>query len=409
MVDLDSVFERLRSYDPTLNKILFGLSLLGVVVVSHLAIQQGREFDRGCLGFSGLDAGQMAFDCSAVVSSGAGTFLGLSNITWGLGFYLGIAVLTFAIFQVGSPWRTWLHATRLSGLLGGLLYSGYLVYVQVGVLNALCALCLMSAGLAALLFVVQGTLLLIDDQSTQTTMTSRLFRRDLTAYVYLAAFTAVLVGADVTYFNTLSPAAEERSQAGDAACQLDSEAEPVENDGAPLVGFQDVTKGPSDAPVTVIEYFDPNCPHCKDFHQTVKKLLSEYEDEVRFVYKPFPLRRGSIPEIQALYIANQENKFSEMLDAQYERQSRSGISKRDLRSIASEIGMNPDVLISRIDQNKYRKKIVTQYKKAREIGVSSTPTVLINGHFVESRTPECMRTFIDRAKEGKLASNASSS
>lgn len=406
MADLDSVVERLRSYHPTLNKILFGLSLLGVLVVSHLAIQQGREFDRGCLGFSGLEAGPMTVDCSAVVSSGAGTLLGLSNITWGLGFYMGIAILTFAIFQVGSRWRTWLHAARLSGLFGGLLYSGYLVYVQVGVLNALCVLCLASAGVATLLFVVQGAALSIDDKSTQTTMTSRLFKRDLTVYVYLVAFTAVLVGADVTYFNALAPAGEKAQarpeQMDGAACQLDPETEPVEKNGAPLVGFQDVTKGPSDAPVTVIEYFAPNCPHCKRFHKTMKKLVSEYEDQVRFVYKPFPLSRGSFPEIQALYIANQENKFSEMLDAQYARQSRAGISKRDLRSIASEIGMNPEVLISRIDQNKYRKKIITQYKKARAIGVSSTPTVLVNGHFVKSRSAECMRTFIDRAKKGTL-------
>jgi protein-disulfide isomerase len=305
-----------------------------------------------------------------------------------------------------------LHGIRVGVLTAGVFYSSYLVYVQVSVLNALCSLCLVSAGLTVALFGIQGTLLFFDDQSTAT-MTSRLFKRDLTVYVYLMAFAAVMVGADLTYFNALVPADEERAQIQEeqysgAACQLDPSTAPVEKNGAPLIGFQDVTKGPSDAPVTIIEYFDPNCPHCKTFHETMKKLVSEYEDEVRFVFKPFPLRGPSLPEIQALYIANQEGKFFDMLEAQYARQSGGGISERDLRAIAGEIGMNADVLQSRIDQNKYRKKIVTQRRKAIEAGVNSTPTVLVNGHFVQSRSLECMKVFVERAQAGKLGSQSSS-
>lgn len=411
---LDFLWKRLQAYHARFDKILFGLSLLGVLTVVHLAIQKGRDFDRGCFGLSGLDASQMAFDCSAVVSSGAGTFLGLSNITWGLGFYLAVAALTFAIFQVGAPWRSWVHAARLLGLIGGVVYTGYLVYVQVALVGALCALCLVSAGLTVLLLGVQAALLVLDDQSTETTMTARFFKRDLTVYVYLVAITAVLVGADLTYFNALAPAAEERAQThterySGAACQLDTSKEPVPEKGASLVGFQDIMKGPTDAPVTVIEYFDPNCPHCKTFHSTMKKVVAEYKDQVRFVYKPFPLGASSLPEIQALYVAHQEGKFTEMLEAQYARQSRSGISNRDLRAIASEIDMNPDVLMSRLDQNKYRDQIVAQRKKAIDVGVDSTPTVLVNGHFLGSRSYECLSMFIERAQNGKLATAESSS
>jgi len=141
----------------------------------------------------------------------------------------------------------------------------------------------------------------------------------------------------------------------------------------------------------------------------MKKVVAEYEGQVRIVYKPFPLRASSLPEIQALYVANKEGKFSEMLDAQYARQSRSGISERDLRAIASEIDMNPDVLLSRIEQNKYREQIIAQRKKALSVGVDSTPTVLVNGHFLGTRSYECMSMFIDRAKNGKLGASASSS
>jgi protein-disulfide isomerase len=88
-----------------------------------------------------------------------------------------------------------------------------------------------------------------------------------------------------------------------AQCQLDASKSPVENDGAALVNFQDITKGSGASGVTVIEYFDPNCPHCKDFHQTMKKVVADHREDVRFVYKPFPLRRSSLPEVQALYVA----------------------------------------------------------------------------------------------------------
>ena len=414
MAFVDVLRKRLGAYHSEYDRIVFGLSLLGILTVTHLFIQQGRDFDRGCFGFSGLEAGHLAFDCSTVVSSGAGTFLGLSNITWGLGFYLTIALLTFVLFWGRVAWRPVVHGARLAGLFGGILYAGYLVYVQVGVIGALCALCLTSAVIAGLLFGVQVAILALDDQSTETTMTSRFFKRDLTVYVYLVAITAVLVGADLTYFNALAPAHEERAashqeQFSGAACRLDTSKKPVGNNGAPLIGFQDIIKGPSDAPVTVIEYFEPNCPHCKTVHATLKKLDSEYEGQVRFVDKPFPLRASSLPEIQALYVANQEGKFSEMLDAQYARQSRSGINQRDLQAIASEIDMNPDVLLSRIEQNKYREQIIAQRKKALSVGVDSTPTVLVNGHFLGTRSYECVSMFIDRAKNGKLDASASSS
>ena len=125
---------------------------------------------------------------------------------------------------------------------------------------------------------------------------------------------------------------------------------------------------------------------------------------MRFVYKPFPLRRSSLPEIQALYVAAQSNKFGQMIDAQYARQIRSGINSSDLRAIASEIGMDPDVLMGRIEQGEFQQQVLKMRKRAVSIGVDSTPTVLINGHFVQTRTPECLNTFIEQGTLGSTAS-----
>lgn len=246
-------------------------------------------------------------------------------------------------------------------------------------------------------------------------MSAHLLKRQVTIFAYLAVTAMVLIGADVTYFGTVgensvdetSPSSAGTVPQAAAQCKLDTTKDPVANKGASLLGFGDITKGNPDAEVTVIEYFDPNCPHCKDFHRVMKKLVDAYKEEVQFIFKPFPLRASSLPEIQALYVAHRSDKFAEMLEAQYRRQGQGGINQSDLRSIAKEIGMDPQVVINRIDQNKYRKQVVQMRKRAIEIGVTSTPTVLVNGHFVESRSLKCMKSFIDRAKAGTLGSTSS--
>ncbi|MFB6098643.1 MAG: thioredoxin domain-containing protein [Salinibacter sp.] len=406
--------DRLRSYRPQLERILFGLSLLGVLDVIHLYIQQSREFEDGCLGFARLDAAGATFNCSAVTSGPGSTLLGMSNLAWGMGFYLVVAAVTVVVFWAGPAVREWIQGARLGLLAGGVGYSGYLTYLQVEVLNALCVLCLGSALLATLLFAAQVILLLPSSASLDTSLSTRLVKRQATLFVYLAATALVIAGADLVYFNVglggspgPSPATARNGSGTAAQCRLAPSTQPVAAKGASLVTSQDITVGRGKAGVTVIEYFDPNCPHCRRFHDTMKKLVEAYRDEVRFVFKPFALGRSSLPEIQALYVAAQSSKFREMLNAQYARQGPGGIGMGDLRAIASEIGMNPDVLVNRIQQNEYRDQALKLRKRAFKIGVDSTPTILVNGHFVRSRSFTCMKTFIEQAKAGTLGGAAS--
>jgi protein-disulfide isomerase len=390
---------------------VFGLSLLGVLDVVHLLIQKRRTFEDGCLGGSAFGGGPSIFDCAAVTTGTGSKLLGVPNTTWGLGFYGMVGVLTVAVFWVVPRVREWVHGARVGLLTGGIAYSAYLTYLQFGPLKALCLLCLGSALVTTLLFAGQVALLASSPTAPPDSMSSRLVKRQVALFVYLVAAAAVLVGTDLVYFDETSAAAPQARSASESAasarCELDDSKTPLQDQGSSLVGFQDITEGSNASGVTVVEYFDPNCPHCKDFHQVMKKVVEAHRDEVRFVYKPFPLRRTSLPEIQALYVAAQSDKFSEMLEAQYARQGPGGIVMKDLRAIAKEIGLDPNVLNKRLEQNEYRNKVLQQRKQAVKIGVDSTPTVLINGHFVESRTQECLNTFIEQAKSGTLGGTAS--
>ena len=403
--------ERLRGYRPRLEAVVFGLSLLGVLDVVHLLIQQARTFENGCLGGSALGGGSSIFDCAAVTAGAGSELLGVPNTTWGLGFYGMVGVLTVAVFWVVPRVRAWIHWARIGLLTGGIAYSAYLTYLQFGPLKALCLLCLGSALVTTLLFAGQVALLAFSPTAPPNSMSSRLVKRQVALFVYCAAAAAVLVGMDLVYFDETSAAAPQPRSASESAapaqCELDASKTTLQDQGASLVGFQDITAGSNEAGVTVIEYFDPNCPHCKDFHQVMKQVVEAHRDEVRFVYKPFPLRRSSLPEIQALYVAAQSDKFNEMLEAQYARQGPGGIGMQDLRAIAEEIDLDPSVLSERVEQNEYRDQVLQQRKRAVKVGVDSTPTVLINGHFVESRTQKCLNTFIEQAKSGTLGGTAS--
>lgn len=417
---------RLASYRPILDRTIFGLALLGILTSVHLGIQQERGFDQGCFGFTASQQVEDTFDCAAVTESTASSLFGLSNTTWGLLFYLAVATLTaLAAFNVGGKLSQY-KKTRAILILAGFLYTLYLVYFQFFGIGELCALCLTSAGITTLLLVTQ----VIDYQKTTPSkmhasmMVASEPRRELTYMGVLALVLITLVGADFAYFDSVDIAgpdiamddpalAVSENYPGDPSmtggeCLYDPEKATVE-DASRLVTLFDPAKGNPNASVTVVEYFDPNCPHCKTMHPIVERVADTHADKAHFVFKPFVLWPHSIAQSEALYAAAQEGKFFEMLNYQYAiQQPQTGLSLEQLRAIAQEIGMNTDVLMQRLESGIYRRTLSQQKDIAIEAGVTGTPAVLINGRFVDgqSRTVECLQELIDQASEAAQASQA---
>lgn len=143
---------RLSQYRPALDRTFFALSLLGFLVVVHLGLQDRIGFSRGCLGFTTSEAVESSFNCEVVTQSDSGTLLGLSNVAWGLAFYAMVALLGAAAMAL--PARTAM-LKRLRGLLvvAGFAYALFLVGKQID-MGEYCALCLTSAAITTLLFVV---------------------------------------------------------------------------------------------------------------------------------------------------------------------------------------------------------------------------------------------------------------
>ncbi|MFQ5569773.1 MAG: thioredoxin domain-containing protein [Rhodothermales bacterium] len=390
----------MAAHRPLLERLLFGLALLGVLTAVHLNNWASLDVETDCL-FGTVETPGEQSGCRAALESDMGAPLGVSNAVWGLLYYLAIAGLCAGIAFVSGDKR--LRMKRVRGLLigFGFLYSLFLTGYQYVELPSFCMLCLISASVVSLLFIVQVIYLV--KPVDRKMVSSRQLMRDGFLYGGLALVLMLLIGADFLYFNTLEKeAVAEADQPVVAtpgerlACFFDTEKTPVENYQA-LVLETDPTVGSADAPVTIIEFFDPNCPHCKTFHPVMKAMVEKHADQLRVVYKPVAIWNISLGQSAALYAAAEEGKFFEMLELQFAQQKQGGLSLEEVKAIAREVGMNADAMEQRIREGAFNETILLRHQQAQDAGVTGVPAVILNGRFVKSRSLECMNQFIEDA------------
>ena len=332
---------RWAAHRPVFERLFFAVALMGVLVTAHFNLTASTGFEQECL-FGVFETQAEVSGCEAALESAVGRPFGVSNAVWGMLFYLMVAGLCAAIVFGTEARRIVLKRARAALVGFGFLYSVFLTGYQFVAMQVRCPLCLISALLVTVLLGVQVLYLAQPlDRSTMTMKATKKVREG-TLYGALAIGALLLIGADAAYFNNLvepavaqtaltasTPVIPPRAAPDDAGsavneCPYDPEKAPIENfDG--LVGEKDPFKGDPDAAVTMLEFFDPNCPHCKDFHPLMKKIVAKYEDRARFVYKPLTLWQYSIGQSAALWAAAEEGKFFEMLDLQFEKQQPGGM------------------------------------------------------------------------------------
>lgn len=420
-------------------RVLFGLALFGVLVVTHLWLQKGADFAYGCSGVEALTVTNLAETmreepgCAAVTSSVYASFLGVSNLVWGLLFYGAVALLRLGHAATGDDR---LRLASLGLVSVGFLYTLYLVYLQAAVIQAFCVLCMTSAVTVTLLLIlhVMEHLRLRRAPSAAPTPGRAAFA--LRPFALVAAVFAVVLVADVV----LAQQREDPASSADAEAPPDSPdaAEPDEPpvvevsdpatqctydpNIAPLADFDRFADGPyrgsADASVRVVEIFDPNCPHCKMLNGVLEGAIGENEERARFYFQPFPLRDNSFAQVAALYLAEEQGRFFELMDAFFERQNpvlwgmtldqvveageAAGMDAADLRArMQDEAGLQP--LLARVLAD----RVAAIEALGNEDGIS-VPKLLINGRVVastvESYSPDCITYFIEQAAAGETVS-----
>jgi Na+/H+ antiporter NhaA len=143
---------------------------------------------------------------------------------------------------------------------------------------------------------------------------------------------------------------------------------------------RDHIRGPDDAPVTLLEYGDFQCPYCGQAEQVIRELLSAQGGDVRYVWRHLPLNdvhpRAQMAA-EASEAAAEQGKFWEMSDLLLNHQDELG--PRDLRRYAEELDLDVDRFVEELRTREYAPRISEDVASADESGVSGTPTFFING------------------------------
>lgn len=139
-------------------------------------------------------------------------------------------------------------------------------------------------------------------------------------------------------------------------------------------------RGKKDAPITLVEFSDFQCPFCQRMAPVLKQISEQYGDKVRLVYRqdPIPsLHPFALKAAEASLCAQEQGKFWEMHDAMFQNQTKLAVS--DLKETAQHLGMDGKKFNSCIDSGRYAEQVQNDAKEAVRAGVAGTPAVFVNG------------------------------
>lgn len=138
--------------------------------------------------------------------------------------------------------------------------------------------------------------------------------------------------------------------------------------------------GPANAPVTLVEYGDYECPHCGAAHPIVKLVLEHFGKNIRFVFRHFPLGQAhpsAEAAAQSAEFAGAHRRFWDMHDALYENQDRLGLPL--LFALSGALGLSEASLREALVNGTYAEKVKSDFLGGVRSGVNGTPSFFING------------------------------
>jgi protein-disulfide isomerase len=143
---------------------------------------------------------------------------------------------------------------------------------------------------------------------------------------------------------------------------------------------EDHSDGPQDAPLTLVEYGDYQCPYCGQAYGIVKELQSQFADSLRFVFRNLPLanvHQHAEAAAEMAEAAGTTGKFWEMHDLLYEHQD--DLSEQALLGYAAQAGADPAAVTAALATGQPRERVHNDLRGAIRSGANGTPTFFING------------------------------
>lgn len=149
----------------------------------------------------------------------------------------------------------------------------------------------------------------------------------------------------------------------------------------------DPSKGGKGAKVTIIEFTDYQCPFCSKVRPTVKQLVTDYGDKVRYVLRDFPLEfhPSAKKAAEAAQCAGDQDKYWEYSDVLWDNQK--SLEVADLKRYAGELKLDQKKFDACLDDGKYSAEVDKDQADGAKAGVNGTPTFFINGRVLSGALP----------------------
>ena len=224
-------------------------------------------------------------------------------------------------------------------------------------------------------------------------------------YAVLLPLTFV-VGLSVGYLFWGRPASAEQATSASPAAQSaqvpTGQEQAVQRYDVPE--DDDPSIGPQDAPITIVEFSDYECPYCKRWYNEVYlRLREEYADEVRVVFRDFPLysiHPNAEPAAVAANCADQQGVYWEFHDRLFAGEQ---LNETTYLQYAEDLNLNLDEFKACLDSEEQVNEIRGDYEYASGLGVHSTPTFFLNGLPIVGAQPyEVFKQVIDQELAGEI-------
>lgn len=305
--------------------------------------------------------------------------MGVYVAVYGLVGYGALAFLALARTMLDKS--QWMRLTMLGLLLSGigLLASAYLTYISLAIIQATCEWCLASAALMLVLFLLHGVMAQDGDPVSLPARRIEPMLLGIGLVIALGGVGVISAAQQPSLVRELDP----------NVAQIDR----VLPEAARVMG-------PEDAKVTVVEFADYNCRACRVVAQSLKPVMEQTKDRVRWSFRHLPLfeipgHEFSVWAAFATMVAAEEGKFWEVHQAMFEEANAARLRSMDgITQIVAAAGLDAAEFRRRteLEEDPAMEAVGNDRVLAQELGINATPSFLV---FVEGRPPMLVNS-VDR-------------
>ncbi|MFH1508762.1 MAG: DsbA family protein [bacterium] len=206
---------------------------------------------------------------------------------------------------------------------------------------------------------------------------------------------SLMVDIDLSKTDTLAGSADKAADDVVAATADDDDTVKPEAVKADVSVDDDYVLGDADAPVTMIEFSDYQCPYCeRHFSQTTPEIKKNYVDtgKVKLIFRDFPLsfHPNAFPAATAANCAGEQGEYWNMHDALFESQAdwtELADPNTEYKKLASNLGLNTSEFATCLESGDQEAEIEKDFKDGQVAGVKGTPAFFINGEFISGAQP----------------------